>query len=78
MIDSFENKNAVIADITGAYLFANMKDNEIIKIKNDAVDIMCKVYEGYKKYITYEKGNKVIYMKLDNALYGCVQSALLW
>ena len=39
---------------------------------------MCKVDEGYKKYITYEKGNKVMYMKLDKALYGCVQSALLW
>ena len=78
LIDSFENRDVAIADITGAYLFANMKDNEIIKIKNDAVDIMCKVDEGHKKYITYEKGIKVIYMALDKALYSCVQSALLW
>ena len=60
LINSFENRDVTIADNTGAYLFANMKDNEIIKIKNDAVDIMCKVDEGYKKYITYEKGNKGI------------------
>ena len=45
LIDSFENRDVTIADITGAYLFTNMKDNEIIKIKNDAIDIMCKVDE---------------------------------
>ena len=39
---------------------------------------MCKVDEGYKRDIIYEKGNKVIYMKLDKTLYGCVQSVLLW
>ena len=39
---------------------------------------MCKIDEGYKKYVTYEKGNKEIYMKVDKALYGCVQSSLLW
>ena len=31
LIDSFENRDVAIADITGAYLFAYMKDNEIIK-----------------------------------------------
>ena len=28
--------------------------------------------------MTYEKGRKVLYVQLDKALYGCVQSALLW
>ena len=36
---------------------------------------MCKVDEGYKKYMIYQKGNKV--MKLDKALYGFVQLVLL-
>ena len=31
LIDSFENRDVAIADITGAHLFANMKDNKILK-----------------------------------------------
>ena len=29
-------------------------------------------------YVEYEKGRKVIYLKLKKALYGCMQSSLLW
>ena len=30
------------------------------------------------EFFTFEKGEKVLYAQLDRALYGCVQSALLW
>ena len=30
------------------------------------------------EFVTYENGVKVLYVQLDKALYGCVQSALLW
>ena len=78
LIGSFDNRDVAITDIADAYLFANMEENEIIDIKNDAVDIMCKVDKSYQKFLIYEKGNKVIYMKLNKALYSCVRSALLW
>ena len=39
---------------------------------------MCDVSPGYKKFVCYEGGKKVLYLKLLKALYGCVQSALLW
>jgi hypothetical protein len=39
---------------------------------------MCNVCEDYRKYVCHENGKKVLYLKLLKALYGCVQSALLW
>jgi hypothetical protein len=32
----------------------------------------------YKKFVTHENGKRVLYLQLLKALYGCVQSALLW
>lgn len=32
----------------------------------------------YKKYVTIENGRNVLYMQLNKALYGCMQSTLLW
>ena len=42
------------------------------------MDTMCGASTDYKKYVSYENGKKVLYMKLLKALYGCMQSALLW
>ncbi len=39
---------------------------------------MCDVSKSYSKFVCYEKGKKVQYLKLLKALYGCVKSALLW
>ena len=44
----------------------------------DSVGIMCKVNKEYKKYVGLERGKKVLYMELKQALYGYMQSALLW
>ena len=50
----------------------------IVKLTVDAVDIMCTSNKKYKKFVTFENVKKVIYLKLLRALYGCIQSALLW
>jgi hypothetical protein len=39
---------------------------------------MCDVCKEYKKLVCYKHGRKVLYLRLLKALYGCVQSALLW
>jgi hypothetical protein len=44
----------------------------------ESVNIMCNMSEDYKQYIYIENRKKVLYLKLLKALYGCVQSALLW
>ena len=32
----------------------------------------------YKKHVRHENGTKMLYMVILRALYGCIQSALLW
>ena len=39
---------------------------------------MCQVNPKYEKFVVIENGKKVLYLQLLKALYGCVQSALLW
>ena len=43
-------------------------------------EMMVKVSpETYEKYLhTTKKGKKLLYVKLNKALYGCLQSALLF
>ena len=39
---------------------------------------MCQVNPKNKKFIVVKHSKKLLYLQLQKALYGCVQSALLW
>ena len=78
VIDAQERRKVITADIAGAYLNAHMKDYVLMRLTGEVVDIFCKLDEKYKKYVVEENGIKVLYVRLNKALYGCVQSALLW
>ena len=80
VIDSIEKRYVATFYIPGAYLHALMpeEDNVIMTLGGNFVDIICEVNKDYKKYITYEKGKKVLYLRVLRAIYGCIQSALLW
>jgi hypothetical protein len=39
---------------------------------------MCEVNPELSQNVTYENGKKILYMWILKALYGCVESALLW
>lgn len=74
-----EERQVMIADIAGAYLNADMNDFVTMKFDGDMVDYMVEANPDlYAKYVSYEKGKKVLYVQLLRALYGCIQSALLW
>ncbi|KAI2490730.1 Reverse transcriptase (RNA-dependent DNA polymerase) [Fragilaria crotonensis] len=49
-----------------------------MKFTGASVDILCEMNPKYTAFVTVENGAKVIYVRLIKALYGCVQSALLW
>lgn len=80
VIDAFEERDVAIFDVPGAYLHAKMpKDKQILmKIRDQFVDIMCEVNPEYKQYVRIENGKKVLYVQVLQALYGCIESALLW
>ena len=78
LIDAIEGRSKAITDVKGAYLNAKMNDVVIMKIIGREVELFCKLDPSLRKFVTTEKKKKVLYTQLDKALYGCVQSALLW
>jgi hypothetical protein len=78
IIDAKEMRDVATADITGAYLRADMEDYTLLKMEGTSVDIMCDVNDAYKVFVHIEKGKKVLYLRLLKALYGCIKSAMLW
>ena len=42
------------------------------------MDIMCNINPEHKKNVGYENGQKVLYMLVLRAIYGCIESALQW
>lgn len=78
MIDAKEGRDVATADVTGAYLHADLEDFTILKVEGTSVDIMCRVSKKYILFVTMEGDKKVLYLKLLKALYGSVKSALLW
>ena len=73
-----EKRKIVTWDVEGAYLLVDQDDLVLVKFVGQSVDVLCEVNEGYKAYVTFEKGKKVLYLQLLKALYGCLRSALLW
>ncbi len=78
IVDAIEGRDKAVTDIKGAYLNAKMKDEVLMKIIGPEVDLFCDIDPTLADFVAYEKGKKVLYVQLDKALYGCVQSALLW
>ena len=80
LVDVYEDRNVGIFDIPGAYLHAEIPEEHrvILKLKVTFVDIMCGVNPEFRKHVTIEKGQKVLYMKVMRAIYGCIRSAMLW
>ena len=50
----------------------------LLCIGDESVDIMCEANPDYKPYVQYDNGKKVLYFKVLRAIYGCIESALLW
>ena len=75
IIDALEERVVATGDVPGAYLHADMKDFTVSKFTGESVDILCKIAEGYRKFVTVEKGKKIMYVRLKKTLYGCVKSA---
>ncbi len=85
VVDAYENRDVAIADVPGAYLHAKFPKNKkvILKLVGIFVDIMCDVNPEYKKHVVFETDKrgqtiKVLYVRVLRALYGCLESALLW
>ena len=50
----------------------------LIKIIDEFVEGMCDFNPEYIPYVRYENGKKVLNVNILRAIYGCIDSALLW
>ncbi len=72
-----EKRLVTVVDITSAYLNANMSKEVVVHMKIDKTltKMLVDIDESYTKYINDDGGCIV---RLEKALYGCVESAALW
>ena len=56
-----------------------MEDFVLVKIDGPMVLYLVRANpQKYQSFVEYENGRRVICLRLKKALYGCVQSSLLW
>jgi Reverse transcriptase (RNA-dependent DNA polymerase) len=78
MIDAIEDRYVVTCDIPGAFMHADIDELIHIKLEGELVDLLIRLDATYKEFVTVENGKRVIYTKLNKALYGTMQASLLF
>mmetsp|Transcript_6126 Transcript_6126/g.8912 ORF Transcript_6126/g.8912 Transcript_6126/m.8912 type:complete len:317 (-) Transcript_6126:68-1018(-) len=53
-------------------------EKKLLIFRDEFVDIMCKMNLEYKQHVIVENGKRVLYVKVLQAIYSCIESALLW
>ena len=79
-IEAHEGCDVVVAGLLNAFLNANNSEKNLILLKGNLAEFMVKIDpQMYRKYITNSsKGEPMLYVRLSNALYGLLKSALLF
>ena len=75
-IAAYQRRHVATMDIAGAYLNASMS-SVVVHMYLDPVlaSMLCELVPEYKKNLL--KDDRLL-VKLDKALYGCIESAKLW
>ena len=71
-----ERRHVATIDIGGAYLNAEMGDHSVYMLLDPLIASLLRRVDG--KYEEFVNDDGSIIVKLNKALYGCVQSAKLW
>jgi hypothetical protein len=78
-IDTRENREVVTIDIPGGFHHATNDNYVVMRMNGTLAKLMAKTDPKlYRKYLTDKKGKKVLYVRLQKALYRMMKSALLF
>ena len=78
-IDALEGQDVAVVDIPGAYLSADMEDEVHVLFRGTLSERMVMSDpELYRPFVSYERGNTVLYVRIHKSLYGCLKSVLLF
>ena len=84
VIDAKQNRNVMTLDIPNAFVQTSIPQGEedekiIMKIRGILVDILVEMSpETYKEYVVYENNKKVLYVRMNKALYGMMTASVLY
>ena len=83
-IDAHEGRDIMSTDIPNAFIQTYMPELEhgeeaiIMKITGSLVGILTDMVPEYSEFVVEENGKRVIYTEVLRAIYGMLQSSLLW
>jgi hypothetical protein len=78
-IDATEQRKVITADISGAFLQADIDEFVTVVFEGTMVDLLICTDPIYAKYVyTTKSGRKLIYMQLTKEIYGCIKAARLF
>ena len=79
VIDALERRVVAVADIPGAFMHSDMDPGVYMRLTGLMAELLLEVdHEAYAPYLTYEKGEPVIYVEMLKALYGTLRAARLF
>jgi len=79
VVDALEEREVAVVDVPGAFMQADMDSLVHVRFTGKMVELLLEIDpEGYGPYITTEKDQKVLYVKLLKALYGTIRAARLF
>jgi len=84
VVDAHEGRDMMSLDVPNAFIqtfMPEIKDGEeriYMKITGIMVQILIDMAPEYRDYVVLENGKRVIYVKVLRAIYGMLQSSLLW
>ena len=80
VIDAKEQREVAVIDIPNAFVQTEMEgDRVIMKMQGKLAELLIEVApEVYQDYVVIERGQTILYLELQKALYGMLQSALLF
>ena len=84
VIEAKQGRDIMTCDIPNAFVQTEIEerlkgDRIIMKIRGALVNILVEMdYDKYADYVTHEKGQEVLYVVMNKALYSMIQLSLLY
>jgi hypothetical protein len=84
MIEAEEERHVITGDVPNAFIQTDqpLRDKEgdrtIMKMRGALVVILCNLIPEYQMFVVWENGQPVLYMHVTKAIYGLIESSLLF
>jgi hypothetical protein len=77
--DAMEKRDIATVDIPSAFMQAFIDKTVHVKFNDEVINLLCELDPKLNEYVGLEHGKRVLYTRLNKALYGTLQaSRLFW